>query len=408
MAVKLRGKVVIGQSGGPTAAINASLVGAVQEALRHEEIEEVYGALHGIEGVLKEELVDLGRESPETIEGLRRTPSAALGSCRYRVTTEDYERILEVFQAHNVRYFFYIGGNDSMDTAHKIGQLADETGYELRCMGIPKTIDNDLAYTDHCPGYGSVARFIAMATRDAGKDTEAIGIVDKVKIIECMGRNAGWITAASVLGKEDEDDAPHLIYVPERPIIVDRFLDDVQRVYDRLGYVVIAVCEGAKGPDGKTLVESRRAVDVDAFGHAQRGGVADFLCQVIKDRLGLKARFDKPGTIQRMSMVCASPVDLEEAYLVGQMAVRHAVEGVSDCMVTLVRESDEPYRCTTGLVELEKVALAEKLLPDEYIDPTGNFVTQAFIRYARPLIGGPLPSYARLEKHAVAKLVTDR
>ncbi len=399
---KLKGKLVVAQSGGPTAVINSSVAGVAQEALAHGEIiTAVYGALHGIEGVLYETLIDLGRETKKAIEGLRRTPGAALGSCRHKLTPEDYGRIVEVFRAHDIRYFVYIGGNDSMDTAYRVEQLATESGYELRAMGVPKTIDNDLAYTDHCPGYGSVARWIATAVRDAGLDTEAIGVVDKVKVIECMGRNAGWITASAALARDHQDAAPHLIYLPERPVIVDRFLDDVQRVYDRLGYVFVAVCEGAKGEDGRTLVESKVAVDMDAFGHPQRGGVADFLCRLVADELGLKARFDKPGTIQRVSMALASPLDLEEAYTVGQMAVRHAVEGVSGRMVTLVRESDEPYSYTTGLVELEKVAGAEKLMPDEFIAPDGNDVTEAYIKYARPLIGGPLPPYAHLEKHAV-------
>lgn len=408
MGDKLKGKLVVAQSGGPTAAINSSLAGVVQEALAHDDvITAVYGALHGIEGVLYENLVDLGRESRETIEGLRRTPGMALGSCRHKLTPEEYERIVKVFRAHDIRYFVYIGGNDSMDTAYRVEKLAAESGYELRAMGVPKTIDNDLAYTDHCPGYGSVARWIASSVRDSGLDTEAIGVVDKVKVIECMGRDAGWITASSALARDHEDAAPHLIYIPERPINMNRLLEDVQKVYDRLGYVVVAVCEGAKGEDGRTLVESTLAVDVDAFGHAQRGGVADFLCRQIANKLGLKARFDKPGTIQRVSVHLASPVDLEEAYLVGKMAVRHAAEGTSGKMVTLVRESDEPYRCTTGLVELEKVAGKERLMPDEFIAENGHDVTEAFLKYARPLIGEPLPTYARLEKYPVQKLATE-
>lgn len=406
MSDRLKGNLVVAQSGGPTAVINASLAGVVQEGVAHDQITGVYGALHGIEGILNEELVDLGKEKLSTVEGLKHTPSAALGSCRHKVTDEEYQRILDVFKAHNIRYFLYIGGNDSMDTAHKVGQLASEAGYELRAMGIPKTIDNDLAYTDHCPGYGSVARWVATSVKDAGLDTEAIGIVDKVKVIEIMGRNAGWITASSVLAKEREEDAPHLIYLPERPLNLDRFLDDVQRVYGRLGYVVVAVCEGVRGEDGRPLVASGKAIDVDAFGHVQMGGVSDFLCRLVADKLKLKARFDKPGTIQRVSATLASPVDVEEAYMVGKMAVRHAVEGVRDKMVTLVREPGPKYRCATGLVELEKVANAEKLMPNQFINEEGNGVTQAFIDYVRPLIGGPLPKYVRLEGHKVPKLVS--
>lgn len=401
MAGRLKGNLVVGQSGGPTAVINNSLAGVVHEALKHPQIQGIYGARHGIEGVMNREFVDLRRQEPAVIEGLRRTPSAALGSCRHKLKPEDYEKILQVFKAYNIRFFLYIGGNDSMDTIHRIGQLAASENYELRVMGIPKTIDNDLAVTDHCPGYGSVARYVAIATMDAGRDTEAIGVVDNVKILETMGRNAGWVTAATALGKRTEDDAPHLIYMPERPLNLDRFLKDVQKVYDCLGYAFVVVCEGMRGENGQSLVASARGLDTDAFGHKQLGGVADFLCHLIADNLKLKARFDKPGTTQRVSSVCVSRTDAEEAYLVGIMAVRHAAEGVSDQMVTLVREPGPEYRCTTGLVGLEKVAAAEKLLPDSYINAAGNFVTEEFLQYARPLIGGPLPEYVRLANFPV-------
>jgi ATP-dependent phosphofructokinase / diphosphate-dependent phosphofructokinase len=403
---KLKGNLVVAQSGGPTAVINASLAGVAQEGLKYSDvITGVYGALHGIEGVLYEQLVDLGKEPGRTLDLLRVTPSSALGSCRHKVTPADYDRILSVFKAHNIRYFFYIGGNDSMDTAHRVGQLAQEAGYDLACMGAPKTIDNDLDFTDHCPGYGSVARWIASSVRDAGLDTEAIGVVDKVKVVEIMGRNAGWITAASALARDHADAAPHLVYLPERAIIMDRLLNDVQKVYDRLGYVVITVCEGAKGPNGQSLSASTKAIDLDPFGHAQMGGVADLLCREISANLKLKARFDKPGTIQRTSIVLASKTDQDEAYLTGQMAVRHALEGVTDKMVTLVRESTEPYRCTTGLADLDKVANAEKIMPKEFINEVGNDVTEAFVAYARPLIGGPLPEYGYLQKVMLPKML---
>ena len=351
------------------------------------------------------DMVDLGRERLEVIEGLRSTPSAILGSCRYKLSAEDYERILAVFRAHNIRYFFYVGGNDSMDTAHRLGQLAAERKYRLVVIGIPKTVDNDLAYTDHCPGYASAARFTALSVRDAGRDSEALGSAHAVKIMEIMGRNAGWLTAASALARADPDDAPQLIYVPEHPVSLDRFLEDVQRVYERLHHVVVAACEGMKDENGNVLAESRLPIDVDAFGHAQRGGVGDLLCRLVKDRLGLSTRFDKAGSIQRVFMATASPVDVQEAAAVGEMAVRHAVEGVTDQMVTLQRIADEPYQCTTGLVELAKVANLEKPLPDEFLSPSGNDVTAAFIRYAAPLLGGPLPPYVRLAKYPVARRV---
>jgi 6-phosphofructokinase 1 len=302
MVEKLRGNLVVGQSGGPTAVINSSLAGVIEEARRHSEIKEVYGMLNGIEGILNEKMIDLRMEAKSTVERLTSTPSAALGSCRHRLAPEDYTKILNVLRAQNIRYFLYIGGNDSMDTSHKISQIAQKEGYELRVIGVPKTIDNDLEVTDHCPGYGSVARWVAVSTMEAGLDTAAIGIIDKVKVIEVMGRDTGWITAATTLGKSSEDDPPHLTYVPEVSFNNDRFLEDVKRVYERLGFCVITVCEGLKDESGESLVSSERAIDTDAFGHRQLGGVADYLCQLTASKLDLKARFDKPGTIQRVSM----------------------------------------------------------------------------------------------------------
>lgn len=403
----LKGRLLVAQSGGPTAVINSSICGVVQEALRHECITGVYGALHGIEGVLSEEIVDLGAEDPAEIELLKKTPSAALFSCRHKVTEEEYDRILEVLEAHEVRYFLYAGGNDSMDTCAKVARLAVERGYELRAVGIPKTIDNDLAFTDHCPGYGSVARWLAVSVRDAGLDTEAIYTSDRIKIVETMGRNAGWITASTALAKEslDSDEAPHLIYLPEVPWSEERFLADVERVYSRLGRVFITVCEGLRDVRGEYLTASSRSIDTDSFGHRQLGGVAAFLCDLIAEKLKIKARFDKPGTIQRVSGLCQSPQDVEEAYEVGRRAVELAVAGESGKMVTIERTSDEPYRWTTGTVELERVANAEHKVPREYINEAGNGVTEAFLRYARPLIGGPLHRYARLRLVRVPRKV---
>ena len=395
----LKGNVVVGQSGGPTAVINASLAGVIEEAQQHSDITGIYGMWHGIQGLLEEELIDLGKQPEAIIKGLQSTPSAALGSCRYKLKEDDLGKILEIFKKYNIRYFHYIGGNDSQDTSNKISKLAQQEGYELRAIGVPKTIDNDLSATDHCPGYGSVARYIAITTMDSGKDTEAIGLVDNVKIIEAMGRNAGWITAASVLGKKDEDDPPHLVYVPECPITWDSFLNDVQRVYDRLGYCFVVACEGVTDAEtGDVITASASTIDVDAFGHKQMGGVADTLCKEIAPKLDIKARHDKPGTIQRMSMALASQVDIEEAYMVGAQAVREAISGKTDYMVTLVRESNDPYTCVTGLAPLEEAALAEKKMPRDFMNEAGNMPTQKFIDYARPLIGDPLPEYVKLEK----------
>ncbi len=401
--MSVKGKMVIGQSGGPTVAINASLAGALREASRHPEIEAVYGSLNGVLGVINEHMVDLGLQTPVNLDLLARTPSSILGSCRYKLAPDDCDRILNVFRTHDIRYFFYIGGNDSMDTAHKVAETAAARGYEMAIVGIPKTIDNDLPFTDHCPGSGSAARFTAMSVRDAGRDEESIGEFDPVKVMEIMGREAGWLTASSALAREGPDDAPQLIYTPERTLDMDRFIDDVQRCYDRLGYVLVAAAETLRDATGEVLGQTIGALD--SFGHPQRSGVGDFLCRSIKERLGLKARFDKAGTLQRSFMAAASSIDLHEAALVGETAVREALKGVTDRMITIERVSDDPYESRTGLVELARVANAERFLPEEYLSPSGNDVTDAFIAYARPLIGDPLSPYARLAHRPVQRLV---
>lgn len=394
----LKGNCIMAQSGGPTAVINSSICGIIQEALKHDQIEGIYGALNGILGILHENIMDLRQESKETIEGLRHTPSSALGSCRYKLKEEDYDKAMKIFTKYNIRYFFYAGGNDSMDTANKISKLAQERNYELRVIGVPKTVDNDLRVTDHCPGYGSVIRHNAIAIRDAGRDTEAIGTTDKVKIVETMGRNTGWIAAGSALAREQENDAPHLIYLPERPTIIDKLLNDVQKVYDKLGYCLIAASEGLVDEQGEPLSTSASKVDLDGFGHKQYGGVGEFLANVIKEKLELKARTDKPATMQRSAGDRVSSVDEEEAYRAGQTAVQQAVEGKSDCMVALIREEGKEYRCRTELVPLHKIANERKEVPDEYISPEGNDMTRKFIDYAKPLMGGSLHPYVRLKK----------
>jgi 6-phosphofructokinase 1 len=401
MAVK--GNLLVGQSGGPTAVINASLAGVIEEAKKHPEIGEIYGAVNGVEGILAEELVDLRAEDDRTISLLPDTPSAALGSCRRKLTDADYDRLLAVLKAHNVRYLCYIGGNDSADTSHRIGRFAAEAGWEMWVVGIPKTVDNDLGFTDHCPGYGSVARFNALAARDAGLDTLALHTVDTVKIIETMGRNSGWITAATALAREQSGDSPHLIYLPERPFDSDGFLADVKAQVEKGRGCVVAVCEGLRDAEGNVLVSFKHAVGTDSFGHKQLGGVGDHLVTLIAEGLGIKARFDKAGTIQRVSGLAQSDVDVAEAKMAGAAAVRHACEGVSDKMVTLERVSRDPYRCETGLAPLAEVANAERPMPDEFIAESGNDVTPAFIEYARPLIGGPLSAYARLKMNRVPK-----
>jgi ATP-dependent phosphofructokinase / diphosphate-dependent phosphofructokinase len=391
----LRGALVVGQSGGPTAVINNSLVGVIEQSLLEEQVTAVYGSLRGIQGVLQDRMVDLGRESPQTLSRLRRTPGAALGTVRYKLQEEDYERVVEVLRAHDVRFFCYIGGNDSMDTAHRVDVVAQRMGYELRSIGVPKTVDNDLAGTDHCPGYGSAARFVALAARDTGWDTESMGPSSPVKIIEIMGRNAGWLTATAALARQEPGDPPHLIYVPERPVDDAKVVGEVGDVVAAREHCVIALSEGAVPDAGMG--------EVDAFGHQMKGGAAEYLERVLSDQLGLKVRIDKPNYLQRCFSTCISDVDANEAYMVGQSAVRLAVDGKTGVMVTLVRVAQDPYQCETGTVPLEQVANAERLLPDVYLSEQGDDVTPAFLDYARPLIGPPPPPLARLARYAAPR-----
>jgi 6-phosphofructokinase 1 len=376
--------------------INSTLVGVIEQALAEEQVTAVYGSLRGIQGVLRDRFVDLGRESSQTLRRLRRTPGAALGTVRYKLQPADYERMVEVLRGHDVRFFCYVGGNDSMHTAHKVHLVAQRMGYELCCIGVPKTVDNDLAGTDHCPGYGSAARFVALATRDTGWDTESMGPSSPVKIIEIMGRNAGWLTAAAALAREEPGDPPHLIYVPERPIEDAAVVGDVSDVVAAREHCVIALSEGAVPDTGMN--------EVDAFGHQMKGGAAEYLERLLRTQLGLKVRVDKPNYLQRSFSTCISDVDAEEAYRVGRTAVRLAVSEQSGVMVALERVGRGPYRCETVAVPLEQVAGRERLLLATYISQRGNDVTFAFLDYARPLIGRPLSALARLAKYAVPPL----
>ena len=390
-----RGNLLVGQSGGATAVINASLAGVIRAALVEDDVGAIYGARYGIRGVLDGDLVDLRGLSERTVEALRYTPSAALGSCRFHVGEEDAARALAALRELNVRYFLYIGGNDSADTALELAEAARAADYDLRVVCVPKTIDNDLPDTDHCPGYGSAARFIALATMDSALCTAAMPDHYPVKIIEVMGRDAGWLAVASALGKEREEDPPHLIYVPERPLDPARFLEDVRRVYASVGYCVVVVAETVRDPSGRALGEAG-SQGVDAFGHALLGGAAQTLVQMVRDELGLRARFDKPGDLQRMSSVAVSSVDRAEAEMVGAAAVREALRGTTGKMVTLVRRSGPEYACETGLTDLARVANAHRPLPPDYLTADGTGVTAAFREYALPLLGEPLPRYVSL------------
>jgi len=395
--------LAVGQSGGPTVVINSSLCGVIQEALAHDQIGGIYGMFRSIEGLLRDEFIDLREQPSGVIEGLRQTPSAALGTARHKVVPDEYQRILDVLRSRDIRYVLYIGGNDSADTSLRLHQLSLDAGYELHVIAVPKTVDNDLSGTDHCPGYGSAARFVATAVRDTGRDTEAMGPASPVKIIEIMGRNAGWLTAASALAREIEEDAPHLVYVPEHPVPVEQLLRDVEECYRQRERVVIALSEGAQEAPGSTLGEAYAPQEVDAFGHQMKGGVSDFVATLLRKELGLKVRLDKPNYLQRSFMLCASSVDLQEAYDVGRFAVKQALAGRQQGMVTLERQSWPGYRCTVGLVDLKIVANKEHKLPAEYMNELGNFPTPAFLDYSRPLVGLPWPPipYVRLARRFV-------
>ncbi|HEX2912654.1 MAG TPA: 6-phosphofructokinase [Chloroflexia bacterium] len=408
---RAKGNVIIGQSGGATAVINSSLAGAVAEALLHEEVGEIYGMLDGVQGLLREQIIDLRAQvgTPAKLEQLKHTPSAALGMCRYKLSGNERERILDILRKYNIRYFIYAGGNDSADTCHRLAEMSHAAGYELQAVGIPKTIDNDLPEMDHCPGYGSIARYLAIATQDSSIDTEAAHLVHPVKIIEVMGRNAGWVAASAVLGKRREEDGPHLIYTPERTLEPERFLYDVQQVYGLYGRCVVVIGETVKDSKGKTLGAQGAPYLVDSFGHKYFHGPGNYLMGLVIKELGLTARYDKPGTLQRMSMLCASEVDLDEAWQAGEWAVRRAVKGESDIMITLLRAegSQGEYCCEYGTTPLINIANTEHKMPENYINSAGNFVTQAFVDYATPLIGGPLPEYSHLNRRSIVKVNQD-
>jgi 6-phosphofructokinase 1 len=405
----------VGQSGGPTAVINASVAGIVAEALNHECIEEIYGALNGVLGILQEDLIDLASESQQQIRALRHTPGAALGTCRYKLKKQsDFERVLEVFKAHNIRYFFYIGGNDSQDTADKISKLAQQQNYELRVIGVPKTVDNDLPITDHTPGYGSVIKYVATTVRELACDNEAMGQGDLVSIIEVMGRSAGWIAAGAALAKRRDHphDAPHLIYLPEIAFDQAKCIEDIKRVLKREKYCMIVVGEGLIDADGN-YVSANAATD--AFGHAQLGGAGDFLKELVEGNIpGVKVRVAKPGIVQRAAAHAGSKTDTDEAFLAGQAAVQAAIDGQTDKMVTLLRGDTDHYTCETGLAPLSDIANGVKKLPREWINEDGTSMNFQFLRYAQPLIQGEntlayengVPVFARLDKVRVDKVLS--
>ena len=375
----LKGNMLIAHGGGPTPVINSSLLGAVREAKKHSEIETIYGARFGAEGILAGDLIDLGAVSDEDLGLLARTPASAIGSCRRKLTDADYPAVLECFKKFNIRYFFYNGGNDSMDTCNKVYQLAVQSGYELRVIGIPKTIDNDLAVTDHCPGFGSAAKFAAASALETAQDAAALPI--HVVVMEMMGRNAGWITAASALFTHLMP-CEHLVYLPETAFDKEDFLAAVRERWARGRGLLVTISEGLHYADGSPVADSGV---VDGFGHKVPGGAAQTLSDMIMAETGLKSRSEKPGLLGRTSVALMSEVDRAEAELAGAQAVKSAVEGQTGFMVGFAAAREPEYSCETMLIPLEQVANAEKTFPLEWITPGG--VSDEFRAYCLPLIG---------------------
>jgi 6-phosphofructokinase 1 len=420
---QLVGNLLVAQSGGPTAVINASVAGVVQEASKHACIREVYGGLNGILGILKEQLIDLKQEDRPTIEALKHTPAAALGTCRYKIDFKkkpvqaalDMDRLFDVFLAHDIRYFFYAGGNDSQDTADKIDKEALKRAVPLRVIGVPKTIDNDLPHTDHCPGFGSAAKYNACTVMEVAHDVSSMATDEGVCcIIEVMGRSAGWLAASTVLAQRAPADAPHIILLPEIPFNEASFLAKVKETVDTLRYCIIVVGEGLKKPDGNeySADTSRR----DAFGHPVLSGAAERLAEVVFGKLNTKTRSVKLGYAQRCAAHYASATDAAEAIACGVAAVRAAVEGKSGFMVKLVRTNSAPYTWTTDLQPLADIALVEKIVPRDWISADGFMPNEKFIQYAGPLIEGQvnvpteggLPKFAHLARKPVAAKLAKR
>jgi 6-phosphofructokinase 1 len=408
------------QSGGVTAVINATACGVIETARKfRKHIGKVYAGRNGIIGALTEDMIDTSVERPSVIAGLRHTPGGAFGSARYKLKGLDenraeYARLIEVFRAHDIGYFFYNGGGDSMDTANKVSQLARQSGMSLRCIGIPKTVDNDLAVTDNCPGFGSVAKYVAVSTQEAALDVISMARTStRVFILEVMGRHAGWIAAAGGIGGKRPGDAPHIILFPEIPFDPRAFIERVRETVAKREYCVVVVSEGVRDAAGKLLAQAETR---DAFGHAQLGGVATHIAKLVRDELGLKYHYAIADYLQRSARHIASKTDVEQAYAVGKAAVEFAVAGETAIMPTIVRKSDRPYRWSIGKVALDKVANKEKMMPRRFISKDGFAITPACRKYLEPLIRGEdyppyrdgLPAYVTLKNQAVRrKLGTD-
>lgn len=420
---ELIGNLLVAQSGGPTAVINASVAGVVEEAKKHACIKNIYGGLNGILGILREQLIDLRLEKAETITALKHTPAAALGTCRYKIdfkkkpakAAEDMDRLFEVFKAHDIRFFFYAGGNDSQDTADKIHHEAVKRGYEMRVIGVPKTIDNDLPHTDHCPGFGSVAKYNACTVMEVAADVSSMATDDGACcIIEVMGRGAGWIAASTVLAKRAPGDAPHIILLPEIPFNEEAFLAQVKSIVKKIRYCIVVVGEGLKNPDGTEF--SADSTRLDAFGHPVLSGAAERLAEIVYGKLNTKTRSVKLGYAQRCAAHYASATDAAEACACGEAAVRAAAEGKSGYMVKIVRTQQSPYKWKTDLQPLGDIANVEHFIPKDWISEDGFMPNEKFIDYARPLLEGEvkvpteggLPVFAVLSKKIITQSLPKR
>lgn len=403
--MELKGKVLIAQGGGPTAVINQSLVGAVLEARKYQQVTKVYGALCGVEGIVNENFLDLSQETTHNLEQVAKTPSSALFSTRVKPDEKFCKEMFDVMRAQDVRYFFYIGGNDSSDTVRIVNEQAKKSSYDFRAIHIPKTIDNDLVMNDHTPGFGSAARFVAQAFSGVNLDNMALA---GVYIGVVMGRHAGFLTAASAMANKYPDDGPHLVYVPERSFDMDKFLSDVKRTYDKLGRCVIAVSEGISDAHGTPIITKlMKKVEKDAHGNVQlsgTGALGDLLCEEIKAKLGIKrVRSDTFGYLQRSFLGCVSDVDQHEAREVGEKAAQYAIWNKVDGSITIQRTGD--YSVDYQIVPLELIAGKTRHMPDEYINAEGNHVTEAFRKYCAPLMGSGFPSAHRLRASMAPKIL---
>lgn len=388
----LKGNAMVGQSGGPSAVINSSLAGVIKGALAANEIETIYGAEHGIEGVIKENFINLSERfsDPSQLELLKHTPAAYLGSCRFKLPKEfddTFVKIFEVFKKQNVAYFFYIGGNDSMDTVHKLSQYAKKIDYPINIIGVPKTIDNDLAITDHTPGFGSAAKYIASSMREIARDAQVYDS-NTVTIVEIMGRNAGWLTAAAALARTETEEAPHLIYLPELAFDVDKFVADIEKVSKKHKNVIAVVSEGIKTKEGKYVCEGATAEILDSFGHKQLSGTARVLSDIIHEKFGWKVRSIEFSLLQRCAAHIASQTDVTEAEQIGTAGVKAAVSGETGNMMYFKRVSDNPYKIEIHSHDISTIANVEKVVPREWINEERNDILQGAIDYMLPLIQG--------------------